>query len=920
MPATSTPSADHPEKPLLNDGFHLLESELAFAMAAFGEVLGRLGYQELVEKLPWTGRSLPVVEGADRGLGQAYSIAFQLLNIVEERVAAQVRRWREKMHGAAAEKGLWPDKLSAMRHMGMDAAAILEVLRQVRIEPVLTAHPTEAKRETVRERHREIYDLMQERENTSFTDRERERGRRFLEAQLETLWRTGEIHVTRPSITQELDNALFYLREVFPEAVSRAHTHLKEAWEAAGFAAKDLEDLPPMVRFGTWIGGDRDGHPGVTAEVTRQALGALRYNALRLFARQLERLAHNLPLSKHFQPVPAELESLVSRLEQELGTVVATDVQVLVSQHHEEPWRLAAHLMRQKILVSRDRPELPFVYQNPEDLLADIGVISRTLETAGAATLVSDFIVPLRRQLAVFGFHSATLDVRQNSAFHQKALGQLLCKAGIADAESYADWSEEKRRAFLETELLSPRPFLAPGISAGPEADAVLDCHRVLAGQRAKHGDNGLGALIVSMTRGVSDLLTVYLLAREAGLMEMTDDGLRSPMPVVPLFETMNDLENAPGIVEEFLSHPVTKRSLGAGGDFQMMLGYSDSNKDCGILASQWALHKAQIELSQTCARHSMRPVFFHGRGGTVGRGAGPTHWFMEALPHGALGGAFRMTEQGETISQKYAHLGSATYHTELMVASVASATAKHRRNRSGAEADGVLLEQLAGWSREAYSGLLKSEGFIEFYRTATPIDALENSRIGSRPARRTGRATLDDLRAIPWVFSWTQSRFYLPGWFGAGTALERLKTENPDGFSQLAHQARGVAFLRYVITNIDSSLASANEEIMSAYASLVPDDGLREKFLGRILAEFHRTQDAVRDLFKGPFAARRPRMARTLDIREEPLRVLHMQQVSLLREWRARLASGDQSGAEMMIPDLLISVNAISSGLRTTG
>jgi phosphoenolpyruvate carboxylase len=916
----SAPANPH-EKPLLNDGFNLLESELEFAMSAFATVLGRLGHQNLVDRLPWTGTSLPPVDGPDRGLGQAYSIAFQLLNVVEERVAAQVRRWRENMHGAASEKGLWPDKLAAMKHMGMNAEAILEVLAQVRIEPVLTAHPTEAKRETVRERHREIYDLMQLRENSAFTDRERDRGRRFLEAQLETLWRTGEIHVTRPSITQELDNALFYLREVFPEAVSRTHTHLREAWQAAGFSADDLETLPPMVRFGTWIGGDRDGHPGVTADVTRQALAALRYNALRLFARQLEKLAHNLPLSKYFQAVPQALDALIARLTEELHHLKPVDVQALVDQHHEEPWRLAAQLMRQKILVSRDHPELPFVYQCPQDLLGDIKVLADSLEAAGASTLVSDFIVPLRRQLAVFGFHSATLDVRQNSAFHQKALGQLLGKAGIADSDTFTTWPEEKRRSFLEQELLSPRPFLAPGISAGPEADAVLDCHRVLAERRMKHGDDGLGALIVSMTRSVSDLLTVYLLAREAGLMEMGEHGLYCPLPVVPLFETMDDLENAPGIVEEFLSHPMTRRSLGAAGaDFQMMLGYSDSNKDCGILASQWALHKGQIELSKACARHNVRPVFFHGRGGTVGRGAGPTHWFMEALPHGALGGAFRMTEQGETISQKYAHLGSATYHTELMVASVASATAKHRRTRTGTEVNADLLEKLAAWSRETYAGLLASDGFIDFYRTATPIDALENSRIGSRPARRTGRATLEDLRAIPWVFSWTQSRFYLPGWYGAGSALERLRNEDPGSYAKLASQARGVAFLRYVTTNIDSSLASANEETMRAYAELVPDVALREKFMGNILAELTRTTEVIKDLFNGPFAARRPRMARTLEIREEPLRVLHLQQISLLREWRARLAAGDSPGAEQLIPDLLISVNAISSGLRTTG
>lgn len=912
---------NQPEKPLLNDGFQLLESELSFALEVFSGVLRRLGQGSLAGKLPWTGLELPVVEGPDRSLGQAYSIAFQLLNIVEERAAAQVRRWREKQQGPQAEKGLWPDKLAQMQRLGLDEAAILDILSNVRVEPVLTAHPTEAKRGTVRERHREIYDLIQARENPAYTDRERDRGRKFLESQIEALWRTGEIHVTRPTIAQELDNALFYLREVFPEAVSRTHTHLREAWEAAGFDVGRLDELPPMVRFGTWIGGDRDGHPGVTADVTRDALASLRYNALRLFARQLERLAHHLPLSRHFQTVPPALELLLARLHEELQAAGNTEAGALLEQHREEPWRATAHLMRQKVLLSRDQPTAPAVYGRPEDLRADLEILAKALESAGATTSVADFIVPLRRQLATFGFHSAILDVRQNSAFHQKALGQLLRKAGVLGAESYDGWSEEDKRAFLEKELRSPRPFLAPGMAAGPEADAVLDCYRVLAAHRASHGEAGLGALIVSMTRGVSDLLTVYVLAREAGLMELARGGLRCPLPVVPLFETMDDLEAAPGIVDHFLSHPVTRRSLGdEAADFQMMLGYSDSNKDCGILSSQWALHKAQRVLAETCARHGVRPVFFHGRGGTVGRGAGPTHWFMEALPHGALGGAFRMTEQGETIAQKYAHLGAATYHTELLVASVSAATAKHRRGKAPGEADPALLEKLAAWSRAAYREFLHAPDFMAFYRTATPIDALENARIGSRPARRTGRATLEDLRAIPWVFSWTQSRFYLPGWFGAGSAFQRLRDEDAGAFERLAEQTRGDAFLRYVLTNIDGSLASTNEEIMRAYADLVPDAQVREKFLGIILRELAATRQSLHDLFHGNFQDRRPRMARTLAIREEPLRVLHLQQISLLREWRARLAEGDAAGADGMVPDLLISVNAISSGLRTTG
>ncbi|MFZ9937882.1 MAG: phosphoenolpyruvate carboxylase, partial [Luteolibacter sp.] len=612
-------------KPLLNDGFQLLDAELGFAMDAFADVLARLGHKELATRLPWHGRALAAVDGPDRPLVQAYSIAFQLLNIVEERVAAVARRWREKAHGPTAEKGLWPDKLAEMRRMGLDEKTLAGILSRVRVEPVLTAHPTEAKRQTVRERHREIYDLMQERENPSYTDRERDRGRRFLEAQLEALWRTGEIHVTRPSITQELDNALFYLREVFPEAVSRAHTHLREAWSGAGLDPAALDALPPMIRFGTWIGGDRDGHPGVTAEVTRDALAALRHNALRLFARQLERLAHNLPLSKHFQPVPPELEVMIERLTGEIDGRAAADLAALHQYHREEPWRAAALLMRLKLLLSRDQPDSGPVYRKPADLTADLDVLDQTLVHAGAGKMVDDFIKPIRRQLAVFGFHSAALDVRQNSAFHQKALTQLLVKAGISGAEAFGDWSQEQKMALLEKELRSPRPFLAPGIPAGPEADAVLDCHRVLAAHRRQHGNAGLGALIVSMTRDTADLLTVYLLAREAGLMEMTDDGLRCPLPVVPLFETMDDLDRAPGIVDEFLAHPVTRRGLGARSDrdFQMMLGYSDSNKDCGILSSQWALHRAQIRLSEICAKHGARPVFFHGRGGTVGRGGG---------------------------------------------------------------------------------------------------------------------------------------------------------------------------------------------------------------------------------------------------------------------------------------------------------
>lgn len=907
---------------LRTQGFSLLETDLHFLLEAFSSTLNRLGETTLAKRLPWVGDAATGSTTVDRKLGQAYSIAFQLLNIVEERTASRVRRLRERTIGPASEKGLWADNLAKMIHAGLTESEILSALRTVLVEPVLTAHPTESKRETARERHNEIYGLMNRHENPSYTEREQLRVKRLLEVQLEGLWRTGEIHVTRPTIDAELQNALHYLRDVFPETLARAHMHLREAWECAGFDPAKLDDLPPLITFGNWIGGDRDGHPYVTADITEMALRELRASALRVQRRSLETLAHQLPLSVLFQPVPPILQSLMNRLATELRGQPGTEVDYILERNREEPWRSAVYLMRAKVLLAMEQPDSAAAYHVPAELLADLNIIAESLQANGAQALVRELIVPFRRQIAAFGFHSAALDVRQNSAFHEKALSQLLAMAGVENGANFASWTVAEKRAFLEKELVSPRPFLAPGMSAGPEADTVLACHRVLAKHRAIHGNAGLGALIVSMTRRVEDLFIVYLLAREAGLAEWTEHGLSCPLPVTPLFETMDDLEAGPAIVEEFLVHPVTRRSIQAQTDpsLQMMVGYSDSNKDCGILASQWALHRAQSELSQTTLKHGVKPVFFHGRGGTVGRGAGPTHFFMEALPAGSLQGRLRMTEQGETIGQKYAHFSSAVYNIEVLMASATAATAAHRSAIKESDALAPTLDRLADWSRDAYRALLHAPDFMKFYRSATPIDALENARIGSRPARRTGQATLDDLRAIPWVFSWTQSRFYLPGWFGAGSALERLQREDPAAWEQLKTAAPKHPFLRYVLANIESSLVSANESWMRRYADLVEDEAVRSHFIGIILDEFHRTQSIMADIFGGSFAARRPRMAFTLAIREQPLTVLHEQQLHLLQVWRQQIQDGKSDEAEAIIPDLLVSINAVASGLRTTG
>lgn len=889
---------------------------------SLAEALTSMGEDDLIPFLPWKGE-LPT-SAPPEGLQQLYSIGFQLLNMVEERVSAAIRREREKSLGAESIRGLWARSLSEMKELGMTEQQILELLEEIHVEPVLTAHPTEAKRSTVRECHREIYDNLVKTEYRKYTDREQRRLANKITAALEALWRTGEIHITRPDINQELRNALFFLREMFPAVLNRIDSHFAEAWRDAGFSVENLRKANsiPQISFGTWIGGDRDGHPLVTPEVTEKTLADLRYHSIVLLRKELKQVAFHLTISSQFQQVPAELQKRIELMRLELKDPVWADN--VISQNRDEPWRQLVYLMRGKLYETGQGSN---GYHGPEQLDTDLALLEDTLKATGCNYLIEQKITPLRKKVKTFGFHLATIDIRQNSEYHDKALSQLLSRANVVDGENFAVWPEQKRLDFLTEELKTTRPFIHNNSTAGPEADSVLNSYRVIAEQINKHGYHGIGAFIVSMTRSVSDLLVVYVLMREAGLLVNTEQGLASPIEVVPLYETKEDLDSSQDLLAGFLDHAVTQRSyqlrfIEGNPIQQVMLGYSDSNKDCGILTAQWALYRAEKAMAEVAAKRGIKLGYFHGRGGTISRGAGPTQWFMAALPHGSMSGNFRMTEQGETIVQKYANLSSATYNTELLIASAASTTAQHKYGTEKHDPCLPFVARLAKDSEERYKELLRTEGFIPFYREATIIDALENSRIGSRPSRRTGKTSfsLDDLRAIPWVFSWTQARFYLPGWFGTGSALQALKKNSPEDFKALKDALPESVFLTYVLTNVETNLASANRHLMEQYASLVSDSTLRERFMKIILEEFELTTDLLTELFNGSFDERRPRMAKTLYIREAPLEVLHRQQVTLIKEWRALKAAGDLQQAETLFPKILLSINAISSGLRTTG
>lgn len=908
--------------PLVDLAFDKIEHDLAYVMRALAEMLEEVGEGEAVRVLPWMGHE----DGAPGDLRlrdvRALSISFQLLNLVEENAAAQTRRVREANEGVLAEPGSWGQNLRQLVQLGFDGKAIAEAMRSARIEPVLTAHPSEAKRRTVLETLRQLYLVIVRRENKMWTPAEQEELRDELKLVLERLWRTGEARVKRLDVASERRQILHYMTEVFPAVLPRLHRRLTFAWHELGLDPSLVEDLAvgPRLSFGTWVGGDRDGHPLVTAEVTRKTLAELRRAAISMHRDALSHLAAHASLSERLQAPPKWFAEAIAKQVEHLGT----DARKILDRNRGEPWRQYASLLLARLPQPRAAAPEKGQYLRANELAQDLAVMRRALEAVRAKRIADMEVLPVEQAVRTFGFHMAALDVRQNSGFHDRALAELLTAAGVPEGESFADWTEERRRALFERELRSARPFASPGVTLGEEARAVLDCYRVLVAHRDTWGLDGLGSSIVSMTRSDNDLFAVYLLAREVGLARMTESGLCCDVPVVPLFETIDDLEAAPRIVGAFLDHPVTQRSLhrDASGEAtqEVMIGYSDSCKDGGILTSQWSLHVTQEALAKLGEQRRVRMRFFHGRGGTVSRGAGPTHRFLDALPHGSLQGDFRVTEQGETVAQKYANPITATYHLELLLAGVTAKALKHKSPPDVDLEDRAILDELSRRSREAYQALVREEGFLHYFNQATPIDAFEHAQYGSRPARRNARRTLEDLRAIPWVMAWNQARHYLPGWYGFGTAFEGLRRADPEAFQRVRENLSHFRFLHYVTNNVETNVASSDVEMIGLYASLVDDRVIRERFKKRVVDELQRTR-AVLDLLHGaPVEERRPRMWRTIRMRDGGLRALHEFQVDVLRQWRAHRAEGDDAAAEALLPRVLLSVNAIASGLRTTG
>lgn len=905
------------KKQIEDDGLQKIREDLHSLVSYFEQVLADLNEEAVAEILHLLEDSQvenmnSVSDIPDEKLVQALSILFQLMNLVEENSAVQIRRKVENHVGADAIRGSWGETFEKWKSQGVKEEQIAELLPTLRIMPVLTAHPTEAKRISILELHRELYLLLVRKENIIWTMMEKATIDDSMKAILERWWRSGEVYLEKPTISSERSNVMHYFSRVFPEALKISDKRLKFTWKSYGFNPKKLS-LPehyPVIEFGSWVGGDRDGHPYVTAEVTKTTLLEHRREALLLIKKQLLDLAAHFSFSEAKNDVPPILSMAIEELQQYFGEAGKKAIE----RNPREPWRQFINMMLLKLehTINGDGHSDWMYYRTAADLQRDLRLMRITLMEIGGANVVEEWLFPLERQVQCFGFHLAKLDIRQNSDFHSKALEQMLQKAAFADA-NFSEWDEEKKVAFISEELKSNRPFVVKGEPLDNEAEQVLACFRVLKDHIDQYGHDGIGSLIVSMTRGLSDLLIVYLFMREVGMLNV-------PLQVVPLFETIDDLKESEKILDAFLSHPMTLKHKEKMSPMQeVMLGYSDSNKDGGIMASRWNIFEAEKNLTQIAEKRGAQLRFFHGIGGTISRGGGKYHRFLESMPPESVSGEIKLTVQGEAIAQQFANLLNATFSLELLLSGTALQAGDKRFKNSEPEFPLKAIERLAELSLTHYQKLINHPYFIQFYSEATPIDVLEQSKIGSRPARRTGKRSLADLRAIPWVFSWNQSRFKLTGWYGVGSGLKMMQEECPELFALLKEHAQKWPFLHYTLIQVETNLLNSDPEIMKEYASLVTDEEIRNDLMGMILTEYKECMKQVADLLGGNTESRRATLLDNANRRKKSLDTLHRLQISKLKEWRAMKNTSPEK-SDYLLTLLLVITTAISGGLKSTG
>ena len=848
---------------------------------------------------------------------RAFSYFLHLANIAEDQ--HHIRRRRAHARTGTPRDGSLRQALDRIDAAGVPAARLHEFFATALVSPVLTAHPTEVSRKCILQCQREIAGLLDQRDRLDLTPDEHEENDLTLRRAVLRLWRTRMLRPTRLAVEDEIRNGISTYDDTFFVELPRLYIQLQDLLTKR-FPDEDWQ-LPSFFRVGSWIGGDRDGNPFVTAEVLTTALHLQSTAALDFYLAEIHKLGAELPLSQFLHSVSPALAELAT---------ASPDT----SPHRaDEPYRRAltgiyarlaatARALGQHEALRHAVGNAP-AYAAASDFYDDLSTICDSLSAQGVALIAGGRLQRLMRAVQVFGFHLAPIDLRQNSDVHERTIGELLVRAGrIVPEPGYAGLDEDARVALLCAEIVNPRPLYSPHIDYSRETQGELAIFFAARELRARYGDAALPNAIISKADGASDLLEVALLLKEAGLLKpaSTLTGGQPPtlaMNVIPLFETITDLRHAPSIMQTLFALPVYRVLVGTRGDEQeVMLGYSDSNKDGGFLTSGWELYKAEVGLARVFSAAGVRLRLFHGRGGSVGRGGGPSYLAILAQPDGAVSGQIRITEQGEVIASKYANPEAGRRNLEAMTAATLEATLLDLEGKTEPVGDHAIMEQLSERAFAAYRGLVyETEGFNRFFREATPIAEIGGLNIGSRPASRTASDRIEDLRAIPWVFSWAQCRLMLPGWYGFGTAVEDWLEDHPEGLKTLRRMHATWPFFRTLLSNMDMVMAKADLVIAARYADLVSDKTLRDEIFGRIRAEFERTRYFLLAIEEQDvLLADNPMLQRSIRTRFPYMDPLNHLQIELLRRHRAG------EGDERVRRGIHMSINGVAAGLRNSG
>jgi phosphoenolpyruvate carboxylase len=858
------------------------------------------------------GRAIPII--------RAFSHFALLANVAED-----IHRDRRRAIHVAAGEPPQDSSLAAtylkLDSADLDSATVADALSGALVSPVITAHPTETRRRTVSANQHRITALMRLHAE-GHTDTDDGRGiEPELRRQILTLWQTALVRLERPQISDEIDAGLHYYPAAFFEVIPKVNAEVRCALRARWPGADLLAE--PILRPGSWIGGDRDGNPNVTGEVVRLATGSAAHTAVAHYLAELAALEQELSMSQRLVAVTPALTTLADTGGEPGGADAPTD-------SADEPYRRAVQVIRGRLTATaaetldRQPPQrldlsLP-AYRAPAELRADLDVVDTSLRGHGSTLLADDRLARLREAVHVFGFHLSGLDLRQNSDVHEEVIAELLAWAGVH--AGYASLPEDDRVALLVAELGTRRPLVRAGARLSEQTHRELGVVAAAARAVDAFGARAVPNYVISMCRSVSDMLEAALLLKEVGLFAV-EDGPSGPQPycpvgIVPLFETIDDLQRGASILEATLALPLYRRLVHARGESQeVMLGYSDSNKDGGYLAANWALYRAELELVESARKTGIRLRLFHGRGGTVGRGGGPSYQAILAQPPGAVHGSLRLTEQGEVIAAKYAEPPVAHRNLETLLAATLESTLLDVEGL-GADAEPAyaVLDDLSARAQRAYGELVHdTPGFVDYFMSSTPVSEIGALNIGSRPTSRKPTDSISDLRAIPWVLSWSQCRVMLPGWYGTGSAIEGWLAAGDGRLEVLQDLYRRWPFFSTVLSNMAQVLAKSDLGLAARYAELVPDEALRRRVFDKIVAEHARTI-AMHKLITGGdnLLADNPSLARSVFNRFPYLEPLNHLQVELLRRYR----SGDDD--ELVQRGILLTMNGLASALRNSG